>query len=89
MTEFAPDEVRQKLGLTITEMHTIMEVHRETWAKWVRWGKGETGGRKPNTAARTLMKVFIWMHKRGYLKEYLAEKSASDEAEKQAQNKPS
>jgi DNA-binding transcriptional regulator YiaG len=59
-------EARRKLGLSIAEMAQLMNVHRETWAKW------ENGTRAPNEAAQTLMRVFVWMHERGCLEDYRA-----------------
>jgi DNA-binding transcriptional regulator YiaG len=61
-----PAETRQKLGLSITEMAQLMNVHRGTWEKW------ENGTREPNEAARTLMRVFVWMSDRGCLEAYRA-----------------
>jgi DNA-binding transcriptional regulator YiaG len=61
-----PAEARHKLGLSIAEMAQLMNVHRETWAKW------ERGERTPNEAAQTLMRVFSWMHDRGCLDDYRA-----------------
>jgi len=64
----SPAKIREKLGISIEEMADLLEVHRETWAKW------ETSKRKPNAAARTLMRVFVWMKDNGILEQYLTEK---------------
>jgi len=49
-------EARQKLGLSIAEMVRLMDVPRSSWNSW------ERGEREPDSAARRLMAVLVWLH---------------------------
>lgn len=64
MRDLSPADTRTLLGLSIADMAVLMNVHRETWAKW------ENGTRNPNEAAKTLMSVFVWLHGGGLLDDY-------------------
>lgn len=50
-----PAEARQKLGLSQQEMARAMNVHYMTWRKW------ERGERDPDSAAKRLIDVLVWM----------------------------
>lgn len=56
-----PKAVREALGLNITEMARLCDVHFMTWSKW------EKGERRPPAAARRLFQVLLWLNKEGLL----------------------
>lgn len=50
------NESRLRLGFSIQQMADAMDVHRDTWGKWVR------GDRKPDRASVQLVRLMLWLH---------------------------
>ena len=51
------NEARLTLSLTIDQMAEAMDIHRNTWGKWVK------GERRPDNAAVQLVRYLLWLHK--------------------------
>ena len=54
-----PKEVREALGLSVTEMARICGIHYMTWAKW------EKGKQSPPAIARRMFDLLLWLHRHG------------------------
>ena len=56
-----PKEVREALGLSVTEMARVCGIHYMTWSKW------EKGEQRPPAIARRLFDVLLWLQREGLL----------------------
>jgi len=54
-----PKEVREALGLSVTEMARVCGIHYMTWSKW------EQGHQRPPAIARRMFDVLLWLHREG------------------------
>jgi transcriptional regulator with XRE-family HTH domain len=56
-----PKEVREALGLNVTEMARLCGIHYMTWSKW------EKGKQNPPAVAKRLFELLLWLHAEGLL----------------------